>query len=300
MRLSDYRDQLNIKILRDGEFDTLGNCTDGIEVSFLSFLGKERFLDKMSSRISCLITTAELADKIPESIKGLAVAEDPKLEYVTLHNLLSKEEAYVGKSFATIIGKNCDISPLAVVPKENVIIGDDVTIGPFTVIHERTEIGNRVTIRENCIIGGKTFNYATPEGEQLVPMIDCGKVIIEDDVDIYGLTYIDSCPLPTETTRFMKGTQIGACVHVAHGSQIGEKAMIPCGADIAGNCRIGSEVFMGPSAVISNRITVGDGAHITLGSVVTKNVEPHQTVSGNFAVEHKKFIKEVKSWNSET
>lgn len=51
-----------------------------------------------------------------------------------LHNALSEHEGYVGKSFPTKIGKNCRISPLASVPKENVIIGDNVTIEPMAVL----------------------------------------------------------------------------------------------------------------------------------------------------------------------
>ena len=35
-------------------------------------------------------------------------------------------------------------------------------------------------------------------------------------------------------------------------------------------------------------------ARVSLGSVVTKNVEENETVTGNFAIEHGKFIEKLK------
>jgi len=63
---------------------------------------------------------------------------------------------------------------------------------------------------------------------------------------------------------------------------------------ISGNCSIGENVFLGVGAVISNRITIGDGARVSLGSVVTKDVPAGQTVTGNFAVDHRKFLSNLR------
>ncbi|MCF0132132.1 MAG: UDP-3-O-(3-hydroxymyristoyl)glucosamine N-acyltransferase [Pseudobutyrivibrio sp.] len=294
MRLSDYTDILDIEIIRDGEFDTLGNCTDTIDVPYLSFLGKAKFIDKINRSISCIITTADIASQITDTISGLAIAKEPKIEYAKLHNYLSTDERYVGKTFKTIIGANCNISPMALVAENNVIIGDNVTIGPFSVIKERTEIGNNVIIRENCVIGGKTYNYAIPEDGTIIELEDCGKVIIEDDAEICALCHIDNCPLPTEVTRIGKECKIGAKVQVAHGSILGCRVMIPGGTTISGNCNIGNNVFLGPESVISNRIRIGEGAHVSIGAVVTRDVSAHETVSGNFAINHDTFIDNLK------
>ncbi|OYV07782.1 MAG: UDP-3-O-acylglucosamine N-acyltransferase 2, partial [Methanosaeta sp. ASP1-2] len=50
-----------------------------------------------------------------------------------------------------------------------------------------------------------------------------------------------------------------------------------------------------PNATISNKLTVGEGAFITMGAVVTRNVLPHKKVSGNFALDHAKFMDFIKS-----
>jgi maltose O-acetyltransferase len=45
--------------------------------------------------------------------------------------------------------------------------------------------------------------------------------------------------------------------------------------------RIGNDVWIGGGAIILPGVTVGDGAVIGAGSVVTRDVGPGQTVAGN-------------------
>jgi acetyltransferase-like isoleucine patch superfamily enzyme len=45
---------------------------------------------------------------------------------------------------------------------------------------------------------------------------------------------------------------------------------------------IGNDVFIGHNAVITNRVaSIGDGAYIAAGSIVTKDVPPYALVGGN-------------------
>ncbi|MHA1212533.1 MAG: CatB-related O-acetyltransferase, partial [Candidatus Heimdallarchaeota archaeon] len=55
-----------------------------------------------------------------------------------------------------------------------------------------------------------------------------------------------------------------------------------------GEIEIGNAVWIGTQAIILAGVTIGDGAIIGAGSVVTKNVEPYSITVGNPAV-HKKF-----------
>ena len=71
---------------------------------------------------------------------------------------------------------------------------------------------------------------------------------------------------------------------------LGKRVLVPSGAHIAGNCIVGDDVWVGVNATVSNRISIGDGARVSLGSVVTKDVPAGQTVTGNFAIDHKKDV----------
>ena len=84
-------------------------------------------------------------------------------------------------------------------------------------------------------------------------------------------------------------------VHIGHGAQLGARTFVASGAHIAGNCRIGSDVWIGVNATISNRIRIGDGARVSLGSVVTKDDPAGATVTGNFAIDHRQFLKNLKA-----
>lgn len=44
---------------------------------------------------------------------------------------------------------------------------------------------------------------------------------------------------------------------------------------------IGNDVWIGQNAILKSGITVGDGAVIAMGSIVTKDVEPYAIVGGN-------------------
>lgn len=48
----------------------------------------------------------------------------------------------------------------------------------------------------------------------------------------------------------------------------------------ASDCRVGNDVWIGCNAVICRGVSIGDGAVIGAGSVVTKDVEPYTIVGG--------------------
>jgi maltose O-acetyltransferase len=52
-------------------------------------------------------------------------------------------------------------------------------------------------------------------------------------------------------------------------------------ADRGGNVSIGDRVWIGYQAIILPGVTIGDGAVIGAGAVVTKNVEPYSIMVGN-------------------
>lgn len=70
---------------------------------------------------------------------------------------------------------------------------------------------------------------------------------------------------------------IGANVVVHHNVTIGDQvargsSQVP---------RIGDGVWIGPGAILTGAITIGDGATISAGAVVMRDVPPHALVAGN-------------------
>jgi acetyltransferase-like isoleucine patch superfamily enzyme len=120
-------------------------------------------------------------------------------------------------------------------------IGDDTKIGAFVEVQKNAKIG------KNCKISSHTFV--------------CEGVVIEDDVFVgHGVTFInDSYPRATNGDGQLQ-TEADWKV---------EPTLIKKGASI------------GSGATILCNVTVGEGAIVGAGSVVTKNVPPNAVVAGN-------------------
>ena len=80
------------------------------------------------------------------------------------------------------------------------------------------------------------------------------------------------------------GTTIG------HESQIGRGSVINPGANISGGVVIEDEVLIGTGAQVLQYLTVGSGATVGAGAVVTRNIPNRTTVVGIPAREVKKTI----------
>lgn len=299
-KLSDMISHIDGKLVRDGMFSTLEYCTSVCEDAFLSFLENPKFVQKVNPNASCLLVTQEIADIISEYHGGLVITENPKKEFVKLHNALANDPNYGRRRFKTVIGQNCKISPLAKIAEENVVIEDDVQIGDFSVIKENVTIRNGTIIHENCVIGGKSFNFAKAEDGSMLGMQDLGQVVLGKNVEICPLCHVAGAPLPTDCTELGDYVKLDALVHIGHGTKVGAGTELPAGAMVAGNCVVGKNAWIGVNSTVSNRIKIGDGGRVSLGAVVTKDVEKGQTVTGNFAVDHKRFIAELREKNQAT
>lgn len=120
-------------------------------------------------------------------------------------------------------------------------IGDESKIGTFVEIQKGAYIGDRVKISSHTFI--------------------CEGVRIEDEVFVgHGVMFInDKYPRSVTTSGQLQTQEDWVCVptHVKRGASIGSNATILCG------------------------LTIGEGAIVGAGSVVTHDVPPRAIVVGN-------------------
>jgi acetyltransferase-like isoleucine patch superfamily enzyme len=120
-------------------------------------------------------------------------------------------------------------------------VGDESKIGTFVEIQKGASVGRRVKISSHTFI--------------------CEGVTIEDEVFIgHGVMFInDKYPRATTGDGDLKSDADWTCTPtlVKRGAAIGSNATIMCG------------------------ITIGEGAMVGAGSVVTKDVPPGAVVAGN-------------------
>lgn len=186
--------------------------------------------------------------------------------------------ASVGDGVA--IGAGCSIGAST--------IGAESVIGPGCHVGDRITIGERCILHPGVVIGTPGFGYERDEAGAPIGVPHLGTVVVDDDVEIGANSCIDRATIG-ETTIGAR-TKIDNLVHIAHNVTIAEECLIAASAVVAGSSRIGRGVWIGPGAVISDGIVVGDGASVSLGAVVVRDVPAGSRVTGNFAVDHDRFM----------
>ena len=292
--IKESNQELGIKeIVEDREFETLGLAGASVNMTFCTFIEDEKYIDSLSKNVTMVITKPHIAEKIRN--KGVCISDNPRISYFSLHNyLVSKDEYTRNIKFKTKIGENCSISDLAYISDTNVKIGNNVTIEEFVSIKENTIIGDNTIIRSGSVLGGEGYEFKRFD-DKILPVKHVGWVEIGEYVEIQHNTCIDKAIYPWDRTIIGDYTKIDNLVHIAHGVKLDKAVFVVAGALIGGRTQIKENTWIGVGATVSNGLLVEKGASLNIGSVVTKDVNELQSVSGNFAIEHKKFIEFIKS-----
>lgn len=283
------------KILGEQEIDYLALSASELNQKVCIFLDNEKYIRDIKSNVSMILTNTRLKDKIVynDSSCGLCIVEEPRTLFFMIHNYLKNNCEYVRKKFSTSIGENCNIHPYSSVSANNVIIGNNVMIEEFVVVRENTVIGDNCIIRSGAKIGSEGFEFKRC-GKEILSVIHLGGVKIGNNVEIQCNTCIDKAVYPWDDTRIGDYVKIDNLVHIGHAAKIENNVMIVANSGIGGRTEINSNTWVGFSTTVSNGLNIGTNARINIGSVVTKNVNDGQSVTGNFAIDHSCFIDNIK------
>lgn len=294
MLLSEILDlDSNFELFRDGYFSSLGLNISEVNEELLSFIESEKFLSNLSASISCVITTREMANKIPENI-GVIISKVPRIDFFNLHNKLIGNENYKREDFDTKIGENCIISPKAIISNKNVKIGNNVVIEEYVIIRENTTIKDNCIIRANSVIGGEGYEFKRYDNKT-IGVSHIGGVIIKENAEIQYSSCIDKAIYPWDNTIIGEYSRIDNLVQISHAVKVGKRCFITAKTTIGGRTIIGDNCWFGLGATVSNGLVIGNNSSVSLGAVVTKSLADNSKVSGNFAIDHEKFIEFIKS-----
>lgn len=281
------------KLIRDAEFNWLGLTAEEYkEKKVLTFLINEKYFKEIESNssITSIITTKEVAKKIDSDKYGILISKNPRKDFFELHNRLVKENFYFIKN-KNKISEKAVISEKANIGKYNIIIEDDVIIEAGVTIYENVIIKKDSIIKSGTILGADGFQYIKEEGK--VIKIESGGILeISKNVVIHNNSVIDKGIFGK--TYIGENTKIYNLVHVAHDSKIGENVFLTAGVIICGRVKIGDNSYLGPNCTVKNGLVLGGNSKVSMGSVVTKNVKDNEVVTGNFAIPHEQFIKNLR------
>ena len=131
----------------------------------------------------------------------------------------------------------------------------------------------------STVIGSEGFQVVKVKGAEPLQITHVGGVIISDNVFVGDNTCIANS-LFDGATFIGKGAKIDNLVHVAHNTYVGDYAVLTAQVTLCGSAIIKESAWIGPNSSILNKVVVGRGATVGLGSVVTRDVEPGTTVYG--------------------
>ena len=173
-----------------------------------------------------------------------------------------------------VIGERVSIGARSVLQAGNYVgedtkLGEDVNLFPNVTIYARGQIGNRVRIHANSVIGSDGFGYVQ-EGPVHLKVPQIGNVIIGDDVELGAGVTIDRGALGP--TVIGKGTKIDNLVQLGHNVQIGEGCLLVAQAGVAGSSTLGNYVILAGQSGVAGHLKIGNNVIIGGKSGVMHNI----------------------------
>lgn len=270
------------------DFPVLGmNEIHVVEPGDIVFVDHPKYYDKaLESAATIVLINKDV--ECPEG-KALLISDDPFRDF---NKLTQHFKPF--KSSASAIADNAVIGEGTVI-QPNCFVGNNVTIGKNCVLHSNVSIyddaiiGNNVTIHAGTILGASAFYYKNrPEGYDQLK--SCGRVIIEDNVDIGALCTIDRGV--TGDTTIGAGSKLDNQIQIGHDTLIGKKCLIASQTGIAGCVVVEDNVTIWGQVGIKSDVTITDGTVIYAQSGINKTTEG-KTYFGSPAQEARSYFKEM-------
>ena len=259
-----------------------------VEKGDVTFVDHPKYYDKaLNSAATTIIINKEV--DCPEG-KALIISDDPFRDY----NLLTRKYRPLEISNQSVhptakVGEGTILMPGSFVGA-HAVVGKNCLIHPGVVIYDHCMVGNDVIIHANTVIGADAFYFKRrPEGFD--KMHTCGRVIIEDKVEIGACCTIDKGV--SGDTIVGWGSKLDNQIHIGHDTVIGKNCLFAANVAIAGVVTVEDDVILWGQVGVQKDLTIGKGAIVLGQSGVGKTLEAGKTYFGSPAVDARLKMKEI-------
>ncbi len=298
------------------------NTLEEAKIGDLTFIGSQKHakLWPASNASAAIVTQGiEVPDHNPQE-RTLLVVENADLAMAEILALFTpkKEPPTPGTSPQAAIDPTAvidptatiapfaSIGPRAVIGKQVIIesgvhisadcvIGENCVIRAGVAIRERCQIGARVSIHPNAVIGADGFGYR-PDGQGgLTKIPHLGTVIIGDDVEIGANTCIDRGKFGD--TIIGPHTKFDNLVQIGHNVKIGRGCVFAGHAGIAGSAVIGDFCQFGGKTGVADHTNVGSYSSLAAHSAIMRDIPEGKSWAGLPAMDAKEFWRILRVWS---
>jgi UDP-3-O-[3-hydroxymyristoyl] glucosamine N-acyltransferase len=249
-----------------------------VENGDLVFVDHPKYYDKcINSAASFIIINKEVV--FPEG-KALLIVANPFEAYCKIATHFRPfEKATKMQSDSAIIGEGSFIYPAAFIGN-HVSIGKNCIIYPNVSIMDHCVIGDNVIIQSGTVIGSDAFYYNTKKDRELwyKKMPSCGRVVIEDDVEIGAGCTIDRGV--SHDTRIGKGTKFDNLIHIGHDTIVGKNCLFAGNVVVGGCTTIKDGVTIWGGVIVNKTLTIGENAVLLARTGVGGDLEGNKTYWG--------------------
>lgn len=173
------------------------------------------------------------------------------------------------------IGENVTVGPYSVID-EDVTIGANTSVGPHVYISGHTRIGANCTIHKGANIGD------TPQDISYTGFTAYTE--IGDNTVVREYVTIHRASKPGSLTKVGHNCMLMAFSHVAHDCQIGNEVIIANNSQIAGHVEIADKTVISAGVHIHQFCKIGSMSMIASDAKINQDVPPYCLVN------HESFI----------
>ena len=286
-------DLISAEVVGDGNAIVAGiNEIHKVTTGDIVFVDHPKYYDKCINSAATFIIINTKDIQVPAK-KTLLITDDPFEAYLKIVAYFRPFTACSQMIHSSaIIGNGTTIMP-------NVFIGPQVVIGKNCIIHTNVTIydhciiGDNVVIHSGTVIGADAFYYNSKKNRSVwyKKMASCGRVVIEDDVEIGANCCIDKGV--TNDTIIGQGTKMDNLIQIGHDVVIGKNCIIASQVGIAGATIIGDGVTLWGQVGVSKTLSIGDNATVLAQSGVPYSLEGNKSYFGSPAIEAREKQKEI-------
>jgi bifunctional UDP-N-acetylglucosamine pyrophosphorylase/glucosamine-1-phosphate N-acetyltransferase len=182
---------------------------------------------------------------------------------------------------------------VTVIDPATTYVDDTVSIGPDTVLHPGVILEGRTALGAECVVNTGCHLADTTLGDRVLlkPYCVLAASTVEEGAQLGPFCHLRPQSHVGANAKIgnfveLKKSRIGRGSKVPHLSYVGDTQMgegvnvgagtITCNYDGAAKHEtvIGDRVFVGTNSSLVAPLTIGEGAYVAAGSVITKNVPP--------------------------
>lgn len=317
MTLAELSQLIGTELRGDGTLEVTGvaalGATTTSEVTFIADASKlSHWLEHKDEFVAAaLIVPALLAEHEAMMDMPLLLARDAKLAFARAIQAFHAKP-YEPRGIAddlqigagSTLGEDCSIHPRVTIGRDSIIdhrvtlhpgvvIGDRCYVGPDSVlfpnvsVYDDCEIGARCRVHSGVVIGADGFSFTPDEEGRQYKLLQVGRVVIEDDVEIGANVCVDRAGFGT--TRIRRGAKFDNLIQIGHNCDIGEDTVVAALTGFSGGATVGRNVIIAGQVGTNQHISIGDRAIVTARTGVTKSVEAGKIVGGLPVQDHMKW-----------